>query len=429
MKIDISKINSEALKIGMELANSLQLGMDFKKRDLAYVVGGCVRDLVRAELGQTEYTEIHDVDIATNRPMDDIIRNFRTESNNGEAHGTLLVFRKGIPFEVTQFRTDGEYTDGRHPDSVKFAKTFEEDVARRDFTINAIGMDGDGNLIDPTNGIKDIQNGVIRAVGNPVERFKEDALRILRGIRFSINFNYVIDADTICGMLKTVSGLANISGERVRGEILKLNKQNGGFVRFLRIVKQIGAEKYLECFKDVLFDDLLKDADKIKDFTDENVFPIILNNAIDYRATAKRLACTRDDIICIAVTVALLSSCDRYQPEELLLPKSDISLTIKGEDQIRYDQKTWQLGHNAEKNEFRAVNDKLTDWMILRCNATPSTVGQSVTAYLEYTTSNDTKKLNALTFTVEKTSTEGLIWLWNDDKKIGVVVKDLSDKL
>lgn len=127
--------------------------------------------------------------------------------------------------------------------------------------------------------------------------------------------------------------------------------------------------------------------------------------------------------------MTLLSSCDRFQPEELLLPKSDISLTIKGEDQIRYDHKTWQLGHNAEKNEFRAVNDKLTDWMILRCNATPSTVGQSVTAYLEYTTSNDTKKLNGLTFTVEKTSPEGLIWLWNDDKKIGVVVKDLSDKL
>ena len=127
--------------------------------------------------------------------------------------------------------------------------------------------------------------------------------------------------------------------------------------------------------------------------------------------------------------MTLLSSCDRYQPEELLLPKSDISLTIKGEDQIRYDQETWQLGHNAEKNEFRAVNDKLTDWMILRCNAGPSTVGQSVTAYLEYTTSNDTKKLNALTFTVEKTSPEGLIWLWNDDKKIGVVVKDLNDKL
>lgn len=134
-------------------------------------------------------------------------------------------------------------------------------------------------------------------------------------------------------------------------------------------------------------------------------------------------------IICIAVTMTLLSSCDRYQPEELLLPKSDISLTIKGEDQIRYDQETWQLGHNAEKNEFRAVNDKLTDWMILRCNTDPSTVGQSVTAYLEYTTSNDTKKLNALTFTVEKTSPEGMIWLWNDDKKIGVVVKDLNDKL
>ena len=153
MKIDISKINSEALKIGMELANSLQLGMDFKKRDLAYVVGGCVRDLVRAELGQTEYPEIHDVDIATNRPMDDIIRNFRIESNNGEAHGTLLVFRKGIPFEVTQFRTDGEYTDGRHPDSVKFAKTFEEaheiiqKRSRYSKIIIATDSDSDGSAI------------------------------------------------------------------------------------------------------------------------------------------------------------------------------------------------------------------------------------------------------------------------------------------
>ena len=134
-------------------------------------------------------------------------------------------------------------------------------------------------------------------------------------------------------------------------------------------------------------------------------------------------------IIGMAIAMAALSGCDRFQPEDILLPKSYISLTVKGEDQISYDEASWQLAHNEGRNEFRAVSDKLTDWMILRCDAAPYTVGQSVTAYLEYTTANDTKKLNSLKFTVEKTSPEGLIWLWNDDKKIGVVVKDLSDKL
>lgn len=293
MKIDITKITSAELKSGMELAKSISY--DFGSYD-AYIVGGCVRDIARAELGQTKYPEIHDVDIATNMSMEELVSHYKTASNNGEAHGTMLVFSAGTPFEVTQFRTDGTYSDGRHPDSVKFAKTFDEDVTRRDFTINAIGMNGDGEFIDPVGGLKDIESGIIRAVGNPEDRFNEDALRILRGIRFSINFNYVIHTDTILAMIKCASGLANISGERVRGEILKLNKQNGGFVRFLRIIKQIGADKYLECFKDVLFDDLLRDADKIKDFTNKNVFPIILNNAIDYRATAKRFACTRDDV-------------------------------------------------------------------------------------------------------------------------------------
>ena len=134
-------------------------------------------------------------------------------------------------------------------------------------------------------------------------------------------------------------------------------------------------------------------------------------------------------IIGIALMLAASTGCNRYHVEDILLPRNEISLTVKGADQIIYDEESWQLGYNDERNEFRIVNDKLNNWVILQCDAVPSTVGQSVTAYLEYTTSNDTKKLNALTFTVEKTSTEGLIWLWNDDKKIGVVVKDLSDKL
>lgn len=134
-------------------------------------------------------------------------------------------------------------------------------------------------------------------------------------------------------------------------------------------------------------------------------------------------------IIGIALMLAASTGCNRYYVEDILLPRNEISLTVKGADQIVYDEESWQLGYNDERNEFRIVNDKLNNWVILQCDAVPSTVGQSVTAYLEYTTSNDTRKLNGLTFTVEKTSPDGLIWLWNDDRKIGVVVKDLSDKL
>lgn len=130
-------------------------------------------------------------------------------------------------------------------------------------------------------------------------------------------------------------------------------------------------------------------------------------------------------ILGIILTFAVSTGCNRYQAEEILLPRNEVSLTIKGVDQIKFDEESWQLGYSSETNEFRIVNDRLNNWVILRCNATPSTVGQSVTAYLEYTTSNDTKKLNGLTFTVEKTSPDGHIWLWNSDKKIGIVIKSL----
>lgn len=130
-------------------------------------------------------------------------------------------------------------------------------------------------------------------------------------------------------------------------------------------------------------------------------------------------------ILGIILTFAASTGCNRYQAEDILLPRNEVSLTIKGVDQIKFDEESWQLGYSSEINEFRIVNDRLNNWVILRCNATPSTVGQSVTAYLEYTTSNDTKKLNGLTFTVEKTSPDGHIWLWNSDKKIGIVIKSL----
>ena len=292
MKIDISKIKTVEFEKGLKLCADIKSSFGSNE---AYVVGGCVRDILRATAGQTEYPEIHDVDIATNMPMDMLIQRYKTASNNGEAHGTMLVFMGDIPFEVTQFRTDGTYSDGRHPDSVTFAKTFDEDVKRRDFTINAIGIDGDGTIIDPVNGVTDINNKLIRAVGNPRDRFREDALRIIRGIRFAINFGYQIEHKTREAMREMAYGLATISAERIRGEILKLDKSNGNFSKFIDVLDDINAIPYLRQFKNIDLKSMVWDAAKVWDFNNDNIFPFILLYSDDYQTSMHFFACTANE--------------------------------------------------------------------------------------------------------------------------------------
>lgn len=221
MKIDLSKYDELELRDGLALAKAITELGDGKAE--AYVVGGCVRDLVRHQLGQTNTVDIHDVDIATSLSLEELKANFQTVSNNGEKHGTLLVFWNSQYFEVTHFRVDGDYSDGRHPDDVSFTSSFEEDTARRDFTINALGMNWDGEIIDFHGGVDDIKKGIIRAVGDPDERFKEDALRMIRAVRFSINFAYNIENKTSCAISANAERLANVSNERIRAEFLKVN--------------------------------------------------------------------------------------------------------------------------------------------------------------------------------------------------------------
>ena len=128
----------------------------------------------------------------------------------------------------------------------------------------------------------------------------------------------------------------------------------------------------------------------------------------------------------LALTLLLIYGCvGGVQPTEVLLPRTDISLTIKGEVQMTYDQKTCQIGYNDGIHEFRLINDKLTDWVIFRSDATPTDEGQKVTGYLEYTVADETKKMEGLAFTVEKTAPDGHVWLWNEDKKIGIIIKTL----
>ena len=128
----------------------------------------------------------------------------------------------------------------------------------------------------------------------------------------------------------------------------------------------------------------------------------------------------------LALALLLIYGCvGGVQPAEVLLPRTDVSLTIKGEVQMTYDQKTCQIGYNDGSHEFRLINDKLTDWVIFRSDATPTDEGQKVTADLEYTVADETRKMEGLAFTVEKTAPDGHVWLWNEDKKIGIIIKTL----
>ena len=206
----------------------LDLGMDLVKDIVsrgydAVIAGGCVRDLAMWYLAGRpgKAPEVHDVDIATNMPMDELRKAYRCASNNGEAHGTLIVIYRGKPFEVTQFRADGDYSDGRHPDSVKWASTFREDASRRDFTMNAMGLDQDGEIVDHFGGLEDIRKGVLRTVGDPMERFSEDALRIVRAFRFAGRYGMAIDPATMAAAQAVAGKLSCVSMERFHDEFTK----------------------------------------------------------------------------------------------------------------------------------------------------------------------------------------------------------------
>ncbi|MEJ8544832.1 CCA tRNA nucleotidyltransferase [Brevibacillus borstelensis] len=181
----------------------------------AYFVGGCVRDWLLNR-------PVHDIDICTNAHPGDVMRLFPDHVPTGLKHGTVSVKLDGSLYEVTTYRTEGEYEDFRRPSEVSFVTELRIDLERRDFTMNAIAMDRHGRLKDPLQGKRDLENGLIRAVGTPVQRFREDALRILRAIRFAAQLNFQIEPETLEAMSVTSSLLSHIAIERVRDELHKI---------------------------------------------------------------------------------------------------------------------------------------------------------------------------------------------------------------
>ena len=183
----------------------------------AYAVGGCVRDSL---LGRNA----HDWDLCTSALPQQVMELFRAEQciPTGLQHGTVTIKYGGRLYETTTFRTEGSYTDGRHPDAVQFVPDVREDLARRDFTINAMAYNEAEGLVDPFGGQKDLQNGLLRAVGEPQQRFTEDALRILRLYRFAARFGFALDAATARAARQLAPHLDCISAERIQEELAKL---------------------------------------------------------------------------------------------------------------------------------------------------------------------------------------------------------------
>ncbi|MBN2770710.1 MAG: HD domain-containing protein [Spirochaetes bacterium] len=181
-----------------------------------YMVGGSVRDLV---LGLAAY----DFDFATNAKPQQVIKLFRHVVPTGIKHGTVTVFIDRIPFEITTYRCDGKYVDGRRPETISFSETLEEDIVRRDFTINGLAYDmRDGAIIDYVEGLKDIKRGLITTIGDPLERLSEDGLRSYRACRFAAKLNFQISPETLAGITRTLDIASLVSVERIRDEIMKM---------------------------------------------------------------------------------------------------------------------------------------------------------------------------------------------------------------
>jgi len=195
----------------------LEVVRQLKERGFAaYLVGGCVRDMV---LGRPP----SDFDVATSARPEQVIAAFRKVIPTGVEHGTVTVLQRGHHVEVTTFRTEGEYVDGRRPSSVEFHEEVEHDLSRRDFTINAMAFEPDAKeLVDPFGGQVDLEAAVIRCVGSAMDRFSEDGLRPLRAVRFAAVLGFSLEPATREAIPRTLDVFAKVSRERIRVELEKL---------------------------------------------------------------------------------------------------------------------------------------------------------------------------------------------------------------
>ncbi len=203
-----------------------------------YLVGGAVRDYILKK-------ENHDYDFATDAEPEDVKRLFKYTVDTGIKHGTVMVIFRGKSYEITSFRTDGAYKDGRHPESVEYVKSLSEDLKRRDFTINALAVEiPGGRIIDEHDGLRDIRGKTIRAIGDPRSRFNEDALRMMRACRFAAKLSFAIEDETLNAISLLKEKISLVSAERIKEELFSLILSDDP-VRGLEYMRETGLMKII----------------------------------------------------------------------------------------------------------------------------------------------------------------------------------------
>src|SRR5580693_9099667 len=199
----------------------------------AYLAGGCVRDILLRR-------EPVDYDVATDATPDRVQELFPNSLTVGAKFGVVVVIDGPTQVEVATFRSDVGYSDGRHPDRVEYARSPEEDVKRRDFTINGLMLDPFSNeVLDFVGGEKDLRAGIIRAIGNPEDRFREDKLRMIRAVRFAARFRYAIESGTFVAITKLAPDIFQVSAERIRDELTKILTEGAVWIHTLMMIEQL----------------------------------------------------------------------------------------------------------------------------------------------------------------------------------------------
>jgi tRNA nucleotidyltransferase (CCA-adding enzyme) len=224
------------LQAGVSILNKIN-----KAKYKAYLVGGAVRDIILGNL------KPHDIDIATNMPMDELGKIFKTyDIGKSKTFGIVTIKHGGFDFEVAQFRNDGTYFDGRRPESVTITAKFKDDANRRDFTINSMGINSNGEIIDYFDGKRDIRDKVLKTVGDPYKRFGEDYLRMMRLARFASKLDFEVDKNTEKAAQKLSHNITGLAPEKIKDELMKSASQSGDkFAKYIEMLDKLKLLKHI----------------------------------------------------------------------------------------------------------------------------------------------------------------------------------------
>lgn len=280
----------------------------------AYFVGGYVRDTLLK-------IETKDIDITTNATIEDTQTIFDKVIITGEKFGTVTVLYGGYSFEVTTYRTEEQYSNNRHPDTVQFVRSLEKDLARRDFTINQLIMDVDGKVYDHFNGLDDLKAGVIRTINNPLDRFKEDALRMLRAFRFVGKTNFSIEAKTLKAISELKHLVKELSIERIQNEFERLfnhpYKQKA-----LKYIIETDFHIVIPYIKGIVtLSKITTDYDALDAFT---IIVLEHQEAMQYFKFSNK----QKEAIRTRITLHKQTKTDSFLPEHLFMHKKDICLQV-----------------------------------------------------------------------------------------------------